>query len=64
MSSVSISILISVVGWDGLAPCCTALEVYVIDIGSSIDDIDINTLTSISGIQVLAEVAESQALSV
>ena len=50
VSSVSISILISIVGWDGLTPVGAALKVNVLSVGSGINDIDINTLTCISGI--------------
>jgi hypothetical protein len=59
MSSVSVSILISVVGWDGFSPMCSALEVNVLGIGSGINDINIDPLTRISGIEILVEVAET-----
>jgi hypothetical protein len=64
VSSVSVSVLISIVGGNSLAPVCTALEVDVVDIGSGVNDIDIDTLTRIRGIEVLVEVTEAQALSV
>lgn len=64
VSSVSVSILISIVGWDGLTPVGAILKINVLDVGSGVNDIDINTLTRISGIEVLVEVTESQALPV
>jgi hypothetical protein len=56
---VSVSIFISIVGWNGLAPVCSAFEVNVIDVGSRVNNVDIDTLTSISGVEVLVEVAEA-----
>jgi hypothetical protein len=47
---VTVSILISIVSWDGLAPVCAAFEIDVIGVGSSVDNVDINTLTRICGI--------------
>jgi hypothetical protein len=58
MGSVSISILISIIGGDGFAPVCSPIEIDMIDVGSSIDNIDINPLTRIRGIQVLVEITE------
>lgn len=55
VSSVSISILILIASWDGLAPASATLKVDVLDVGSGIDDIDINTLTTLLGVEVLVE---------
>jgi hypothetical protein len=43
---VSVAILVSIVGWDGLAPGGAALEVDVANISAGIDDIDIDTLAA------------------
>jgi hypothetical protein len=50
VSAVAVSILISIVDWDGLAPSGTALEVNVLNVGTGVDDIDIDTLTTVSGV--------------
>jgi hypothetical protein len=58
VSSVSVSILIGIVGRDSLAPVRSALEINVLIVGSSVNNIDINTLSTISGIQVFVVIAE------
>ena len=60
--SVSISILVT--GWDGLAPVCTTLKVDVLGVGSGVDDVDINTLTTVLRVEVLVEGGEGETLSV
>ena len=59
VSSVSISILISLVSWDSLTPVCSASKVNVVDAGSGINNVNIDALTRIGGIEVFTEVAES-----
>jgi hypothetical protein len=43
---------------------CAALEVDMLNVGSGIDNVHINTLSRISGIKILVVVAERQAISV
>jgi hypothetical protein len=55
---MSVSILIRIVGGDGLAPVCSAFEVDVLGVGSGIDNVNIDALSSISGIEVFIVIAE------
>ena len=64
VSSVSVSISILVASWDGLAPVGTTLKVDVLGVGSGVNDIDINTLSSVLGVEVLVEGGERETLSV
>jgi len=64
VSSVTVSILIGITLGDGLAPVSTALEVNVLGVGASINNVGIDTLTTLLGIQVLVEVAEGEAFPV
>ena len=53
VSAVAIAINVLVTLRDSLAPLGTALEVNVLDVGTGVNDIGINTLTTLSGIEVL-----------
>lgn len=64
VGTVSVSILISIAGRDGLSPVSTALKVDVINVRAGVNDVDIDTLTSVSLVNVLVEVAEVEALLV
>ena len=64
VSSVSVSISILVASWDSLPPVGTTLEVDVLGVGSGVNDIDINTLSSVLGVEVLVEGGERETLSV
>jgi hypothetical protein len=64
MSSVTVAILISIASGDGLTPLGSALEVDVVGVGTGINDIGIDTLTTILGVEVLVEGTEVQRLSV
>lgn len=64
VSAVAIAILIGVPLRNGLAPLGTTLEVDVVDVGTGVDNIDVNTLAAISGVQVLVECAERKAVAV
>ena len=55
---MSVSILISIVSGNGLAPVCSTFEVDVLGVGSGIDNVNIDALSSISGIEVLVVIAE------
>lgn len=58
VSAVSVAILVLVTLRNGLAPLGAALEVDVVNVGASVDDIDINSLTTIGGVEVLVEGTE------
>lgn len=62
--TVSVSILIGITLRDGLAPGRTTLKVDVLDVGAGVDNVDVNTLTAVLGVQVLVEGAEAQAVTV
>jgi hypothetical protein len=62
--SVSVAILIGITLRDGLAPRRTALEVDVVNVGTGVDDVDVNALATVLGVEVLVEGAEAQAVAV
>lgn len=64
VSSMTIAVDVFIVGRDGLAPVSTTFEVDVINVGASINDVYIDTFTSVFGVQVLVECAEAQAVPV
>jgi hypothetical protein len=64
VSAVTVTILILVTLGDGLAPVGTALKVNVVDVGTSVNHVGINTLTTILGVQVLVEATEGEAVTV
>jgi hypothetical protein len=64
VSSVSVSVLIGIASRNGLAPVGTALEVDVLNVRAGVDNVDIDTLTTVGLVDVLVEVAEVKALLV
>jgi hypothetical protein len=64
VGAVTVAILIGITVGDGLAPVGTAFEVDVLDVCTSVDDIDVNTLATIGSIEVLVECAETQRVAV
>jgi hypothetical protein len=62
--SVSVAILIEITIGDSLAPRRTTLEVDVVDVGTGVDDVDVNALATVLGVEVLVEGAEAQAVTV
>lgn len=58
--TVAIAILIDVVGRDSLTPGSTALEFGVDDVDTSVNDVDVNTLTTCCLVLILGESAEGQ----
>lgn len=58
MSTVTVAVLINVILRDGLAPGRTALELDVLGVDTSVDDVNINTSTAVRIILVLGERAE------
>ena len=61
---MTISILISITLGDGLAPVSTTLEVDVLNVGASINNVGIDTLATLLGIQIFVKVAEGEAFTV
>lgn len=64
MSAVAITILILITRGNGLAPLGTSLKINVVDVGASVNDISVNTLTSARGVQVLVEGTKVESISV
>jgi hypothetical protein len=64
VSAVTVAILIGIAVGDSLAPVGAALEVNVLDVGAGVDDIDVNALAAIGGVEVLVVGAEAQGITV
>ena len=64
VSAVAVAILVSIAAGDGLAPVGAALEVNMLDVGSSVDDINVNALTAIGRVEVLVVGTEAQGVAV
>lgn len=64
VSSVTVAIYILITSWDSLTPLGSALEINMLSVGSGVNDVGINTLTTISAVQVLVEGAEAQGVAV
>lgn len=61
---MSVTVLIGVTLWDGLAPLRTAIKVEVVSVRASVDNVDVNTLTAVLGVEVLVVGAKGQAVAV
>ena len=61
---MTIAIGVLIIGRDCLSPMSTTLEVNVINVGASIDDVSVNTLTTIVSIEVFVECPEVETISV
>lgn len=64
VGTVAIAIDIVITSRDGLTPRGTTLEVNVVGVGASVNDVDVNTLTAIIGIEVFVEGTKAQAVTV
>lgn len=64
VSSVTVAINILITSWDSLTPLGSALEINMLDVGSGVNDVGINTFTTIGAVQVLVERAEAQGVAV
>jgi hypothetical protein len=64
VGAVTVAILIGIAVGDGLAPVGAALEVDVLVVGASVDDVDVNTLTTVGGVEVLVPGAKAQRVAV
>lgn len=61
---MTISVNIFVIGGDGLSPVCSVFEVNMLDIGTSIDNVDVNTLATVGTVEVFVEGSEAEAVTV
>lgn len=64
VSTVAVAVDILITLGDGLAPVGTAVEIDVVDVGAGVNNVGINTLTTLLGVQVLVEGTEVQGLAV
>lgn len=64
VSTVAVTVEILIIGWDGLAPVGTTLEVNVLDVGTGVDNVDVDTFTSVGGVEVLVKVTEVEGFTV
>jgi len=61
---MAVAILVGIAARDGLSPLGTALEVDVLNVCAGIDDVNVNTLTTVGSVQVLVVGAEAQGVAV
>ncbi len=64
VSAVAVAVDILVAAGDGLAPVSTTLKVNVVGVGAGVDDVGIDTLATVGGVEVLVEGAEAQGVAV
>jgi hypothetical protein len=64
VGAVAVAILVSVAVGDGLAPLGTTLKVDVLGVCAGVDDVNVNALTTIGGVEVLVPCAEAQGVAV
>jgi hypothetical protein len=64
VSTVTVAILIGVARGNGLTPVGTTLKVNVVDVGTSVNDVGIDTLTTIGRVEVLVEGTEVEGVAV
>jgi hypothetical protein len=62
--SVSVAILVCITLRDGLAPRRATLEIDVVNVGAGVNDVDVNALATVLGVEILVEGAEAQAVTV
>ena len=60
MCTMAIFILVNVIRRDGLTPGSTALKFGMGDVNTSVNDVDVNTLTACRVVEILGESLESQ----
>ncbi|KAK5632321.1 hypothetical protein RRF57_008034 [Xylaria bambusicola] len=64
VSTVAITIFVLVAVGDRLAPLGTTLEINVVNVGASVNNVDINALTTLSSVQVFVKGSEIEGLAV
>lgn len=60
VSTVTVVVLVNIVLRNGLAPEGTALELGMVDVDTSVDDIDVDALTTIGRVLVTSEGTEGE----
>lgn len=51
---MTVAILIGITVWNGLSPFSSALEINMLVVGTSVNDVNVNTLTSDFVVEILA----------
>lgn len=64
VGAVAVAVLVGVTLGSSVTPLGTALEVDVGDVGASVNNIGIDTLTTVLGVEVLVEGTEAESLAV
>ena len=64
MGAVAVAILVYIVLRNGHAPRRTALELHMLVVDTSVDDIDIDALATLRVVDILGESAEAELLAV
>lgn len=64
VGAVAVAILVGIAVGDGLAPLGTTLKVDVLGVCARVDDVNVNTLTTVGGVEVLVPSAEAQGVAV
>lgn len=64
VSSVAVAVNVVVTLGNSLSPASTAFKVDVLDVGTGVNDVGIDTLTTIGSVDVLVECAEVELLTV
>lgn len=61
---MTISVNIFVIGGDGLSPVCSVFEVNMLDVGASVNNVDVDTLAAVGTVEVFVEGSEAEAVTV
>lgn len=64
VSTVAIAVLVGITEGSSVTPLGTALKVDVLSVGTSVNNISVDTLTTLFGVEVLVEGTEAQSLAV
>jgi len=64
VGAVAVAILVGIAVGDGLAPLSTTLKVNVLGVCAGVDDVNVNALTTVGGVEVLVPGAEAQGVAV
>ena len=60
VTAVTVAVLINVILGNGLAPRSAAFEFNMVNVDASVDNVDIDAITTLRVIEVLGESAKSQ----
>jgi hypothetical protein len=64
VGAVAVAILVSIAVGDGLSPLRATLEVDVLGVCAGVDDVDVDALATVGGVEVLVPAAEAQRVAV